>query len=151
MKNPDNRSWLRLTLLCLGLTLLLSFVLSPIFTYNRRDNFEYFTPTITEAHQQWYKGVLPLWNPHQHLGEPLLGNSQPGVFYLPYTLCTYIVQKANLPIDSLTLIITLLHLIWAAVGWFFLLRLFRVRPFVSLITTVIVSKNRTQNKREKEC
>ncbi len=55
----------------------------PTFSYNRSDNFEYFTPTYDLVHRLWLKGELPLWNQHQHLGEPLLGNALPGVFYFP--------------------------------------------------------------------
>jgi hypothetical protein len=100
----------------------------PVFSVNRWDAFEYFTPLLTEAHAQWLRGSFPFWNFHQHLGEPILAQGQAGVFYLPYTVAYALLRLLHLSLERFTLIIFLMHLPWAAIGWFRLMRQWSVRP-----------------------
>ena len=60
--------WAALTAATPGVILAVVGILEPHFTYNRWDNYEYFTSAITAAHAQWLEGGIPLWNPHQHMG-----------------------------------------------------------------------------------
>lgn len=98
------------------------------FSFNRWDNFEYFTPVISEAHGQWLDGRVPYWNPRQHLGEPLLANAMPGVLYFPYTLAVLFVRLLGLRMEALPLIIVVMHLPFLSAGWFALLRRMGMRP-----------------------
>ncbi len=97
------------------------------FTYARWDNFEYFIPTLTEAHGQWLRGILPLWNTHQHMGEPLLANSQPGVFYIPYTLAVCAALRSPWGPVAIPMLVVAAHAAFASVGFFLLFRQLGIR------------------------
>jgi len=112
--------------------------LHPDFECNRWDNFEYFTPCILQAHNQWLAGELPAINPHQSLGEPLIPSGQPGVFYFPYTLGVLLLHALALPPENLMAILWCLHLPWAALGFSWLLRDLGVRPAFNVLTSVSV-------------
>lgn len=106
------------------------------FDYNRWDNFEYHTPTIIEAHSQWLKGMLPLINHHQHMGEPLLANAQPSVFYFPYTLIIALMRILGIGEGAFALMVALTHLPLMALFAFMLARSLRVRPELSWLASV---------------
>jgi hypothetical protein len=109
------------------------------FDYNLWDNFEYFTPIINYAHGLWLEGIVPLWNPHQHLGEPLLAAGQPGVLYAPYTLSVLLTRVLGLGPTRLMLMIVLVHLPVTALGWFLLMRRLGVRPAFAAVAAMSAS------------
>ena len=110
--------------------------LGRFFDYDLWDNFEYFTAILNYAHGLWLKGVVPIWNPYQHLGEPILAAGQPGVLYFPYTLSVLITHLLGLAPGRLMLVIVLLHTPVAAVGWFVLLRRLGVRPVIAAVAAL---------------
>jgi hypothetical protein len=114
-------------------------VLGRHFDYDLWDNFEYFTPIITYAHGLWLKGIVPLWNPHQHLGEPILAAGQPGVLYVPYTLSVLLTRVLGLGPTRLMLMIVLVHLPVTALGWFLLMRRLGVRPTIAAVAAMCAS------------
>src|SRR5689334_10207901 len=97
-------------------------LLSPVFTYNRWDNFELLTPILYESHDQWAEHHVPYVNPHQHMGEPLLANGQAGVFYPPYPFSAWLADRLGPRGGTLPLLIYVLHLLWAGIGWAVLFR-----------------------------
>lgn len=50
------------------------------------DFFSYYRPNAVHAAARLRAGELPLWNPHQQLGEPFLATLQAGVLYPPNAL-----------------------------------------------------------------
>ncbi len=107
------------------------------FSYNRWDNFEYFTPTLLEAHRRWLGGAVPLWSSHQHLGESLLASSQAGLFYIPYTLGVALVDLVAAP-GKLMAVLAVAHLSFALVGWACLLERFGVRRSVAVVCAISI-------------
>jgi hypothetical protein len=110
--------------------------IQPKFNFNKWDNYVYFTPIITQAHDLWLHGQLPYWNPYQHMGEPILTVGTSGPFYLPYTLSLMIVRLLGLESGSLMFVVVVLHIALAGVGWFFLLRILSVRPSLAFLTAL---------------
>jgi len=47
------------------------------------DLLHYYAPLAAHLHREYARGALPLWNPHQLAGVPLLAVHQPGVLYPP--------------------------------------------------------------------
>lgn len=135
----DDAAWLLGLVLACWAALALGAALGPRFDYNLWDNFEYFTPILGYAHGLWLDGIVPLWNPHQHLGEPVLAAGQPGVLYFPYTLGVLVVRVLELEPTQLMLVIVLIHLPLAAVGWFLLARLHGVRPALAAVAALSAS------------
>ncbi len=109
------------------------------FGYDKWDNFEYHTPTLLEAHGQWLDGRLPLWSPHQHMGEPLLASAQPSVFYWPYTAIVLVMRVVGAPPGAFCLWVVLLHLAWMGLGTYRLLRALTVRPTAAWLGSLGVS------------
>ncbi|MGC4113807.1 MAG: hypothetical protein QM765_03935 [Myxococcales bacterium] len=96
--------------------------LQPGLDFCRWDNFEYFSPILQYAHGLWLKGEVPLWNPHQHLGEPVLAQGQSGALYFGYTLAEALRVLLGLAPGTLMLLVVLLHLPLAVVGLWLLQR-----------------------------
>jgi hypothetical protein len=80
------------------------------------DALMYWMPLLREAAAQWRSGSLPLWNPYQALGTPLLATLQAG--------CAYPFNALYLLLDPgwAWLWIAILHDTIAAVGLFALCR-----------------------------
>ena len=116
-----------LLLACLLLAEALGARWAPAYSYDRWDNFEYYTPMIVAAHRTLLSGEVPMWNPHQHLGESFLANPQMGIFYLPYTLTYAAVAALGLKWTWLCNLIAITHTLFGAAGCFLLLRHFGVR------------------------
>jgi len=81
-----------------------------------RDLTTYFLPVRTFAREQWLSGQLPLWNPHQFGGVPLLGDVTQSLLYPPSLLVLPLS-----PALGLTVLVVAHHLI-AGSGMMLLLR-----------------------------
>ncbi len=82
-----------------------------------------FVPWWWQAWQQVQAGVLPLWNPLNGMGAPLLANYQMAFFYPPNGLllvCAALSGPAGIAVGYTVL--TVLHLSWAGLGMALLLR-----------------------------
>jgi hypothetical protein len=55
--------------------------LSGTHSFVFRDAAHYYHPLFEFIRQQWLSGQLPLWNPYDNLGMPLVGESTSSVFY----------------------------------------------------------------------
>jgi membrane protein YfhO len=106
---------------------------APAYSYDRWDNFEYYTPMIAAAHGALLSGELPVWNTHQHLGESFLANPQMGTFYPPYTLAYAAVDALRLHWKWLCNSIAIAHVLFGAAGGFLLLRHFGVRRSLAFL------------------
>lgn len=111
---------------------LAAWLLNRNMSYNRWDNFEGFTPSVWFAHTQLLQGSFPHWNPYQFLGEPLHAQAQSGVLYPPYTIACLLLQLAGLEREWLPVTILLLHLPFAGLGYYQLLRYLKVRPTIAI-------------------
>lgn len=132
----QDRFWYCLLPLTLLLIELLGALGSAAYSYDHWDNFEFYTPMIAAAHRQLLGGELPLWNPHQHLGESFLANPQMGTFYPPYTLAYAAVSALGLHWKWLCGLIFLPHLWLGAAGGFALLRYLGVRRSLCFIAAL---------------
>lgn len=68
------------------------------------DFRSYYVPNATYAGERLAAGELPLWNPHQALGDPLLATLQVGALYPPNWL------HAALPADMVFVVLAFAHL-----------------------------------------
>lgn len=119
---PEQVRWLALITVVLLVAEAVAAAVAQVYDYDRWDNFEYYTPMIAAAHRALLSGQLPMWNPHQHLGEPFITNPQMGTFYPPYTLAYLAVAGLSLSLPWLCAIISVSHAIVGAWGSFTLLR-----------------------------
>lgn len=62
--------------------------------------------------EAWGKGQLPLWNPYQLAGTPLLANSQSGAFYPPHIA----MGMLHVPTKVAMTFLAWFHLAWAGLG-----------------------------------
>lgn len=62
--------------------------------------------------ESWGRGEVPLWNPHQLAGTPLLANSQSAALYPPHI----VVGLLRLPTPLALNLLLILHLAWAGIG-----------------------------------
>ncbi len=46
-----------------------------------RDAAHFFYPLFQWIRDEWFAGRVPLWNPHENLGVPLVGEATSSVFY----------------------------------------------------------------------
>lgn len=60
----------------------------------------------------WAAGEVPLWNPYQLCGTPLLANSQSAPYYLPHVLFGVL----RIPVGTAIDLLAWLHLAWAGLG-----------------------------------
>jgi len=81
--------------------------------------------------KMWREGWLPLWNPHQGMGYPLYANSQSAIFYPPNALFAWFDAKAFGWL-------AVLHLWWAAMGTWLLLRRQMAVCFTSALVGAVV-------------
>ena len=87
-----------------------------------RDVAHWIFPALTFARQSLLGGELPLWNPYQGLGFPVLGDPLYGVFYPPSWLLL-LVPVAWVPSGISALLF--LHMAWGGLGIFMLARRLR--------------------------
>lgn len=77
-----------------------------------------FAPWRSMVFQAWSNGQLPFWNPYQLMGTPLLANSQSAGFYPPHILLGLL----HVPVYSAMTFLAWLHLFWAGLGVYLLVR-----------------------------
>lgn len=106
-------------ILCVGLLFLLLFgaVLFQDRNFVYRDAGHFYYPFFRRVAQEWSAGRVPLWNPDENGGEPLLANPTASVFYplkllyiLPSGLAYKLYLLAHLPLAAWTTYV-------AARGW----------------------------------
>ncbi len=82
-----------------------------------------FVPWWTFAWDSLRQGVLPLWNPLNGLGAPLLANYQTAFFYPPNWLLLLLAGLAGAQGVAFGFtLLTILHLSWSGLGMAFFLR-----------------------------
>jgi Bacterial membrane protein YfhO len=79
------------------------------FTFASVDLFLYFLPMAESVYGALAQGHLPLWNPYQLCGLPLLATHQVGTFYPPHAL------YLALPVTAAMAASAALHVVLAAV------------------------------------
>ncbi|MFI5387001.1 MAG: hypothetical protein ACHQ50_12880 [Fimbriimonadales bacterium] len=79
-----------------------------------------FYPWRDMVFKAWGHGQLPLWNPYELAGTPLLANSQSAGFYPPHVL----VGLLHLPTAPAMTLLAWFHLFWAGLGTYLLARRF---------------------------
>ena len=80
-----------------------------------------FRPLLHVAREQVRDGHLPLWNPYSYGGNPLFGDMQTALVY-PLTWLTFV-----LPVDDAWTWMSMIKLLVAGLGAYFLARRFRAR------------------------
>jgi hypothetical protein len=77
------RRFLLLTLALLGILLAIAFrnVLFRGEQFGYRDAAHFYYPLYLKVQQEWAEGHLPLWEPEENAGMPLLGNPTAAVLY----------------------------------------------------------------------
>ena len=118
--------------------LLLASQLVADFTYNRWDNFEYYTTITVDAHSQWLQGVIPFFNHYQLAGEPILANGQPSALYFPYTLLLGLMRFLGVPDEQFPLLVILSHLPIMGAGWFLLMRSLGIRASLAWLGAISI-------------
>lgn len=95
-----------------------------------RDIAHWIFPARWLVYHALRAGELPLWNPYQGLGFPVLGDPLYGVFYPPNWLLLLFPERwlAN----GLT-VLDFLHMAWGGLGAYALARRLRATPTASLV------------------
>ncbi len=84
------------------------------------DSVLQFYPWRKMVFEAWGSGQLPLWNPYQLCGAPLLANSQSGAFYPPHILLGVL----HVPVETGIDLLAWFHLAMAGLGVASLVRKF---------------------------
>lgn len=82
------------------------------------DGVLQFYPWRDLVFDAWRHGQMPLWNPYELAGYPLLANSQSGALYPPHIA----VGLAHLPTPLGLTLLAWFHLAWAGLGVYFVTR-----------------------------
>jgi len=102
-------------------------------TYNLSDNISYDLPMQMYFNERMVAGDLPLWNPYQYAGNPIIGTGQARLIYPPRLLLTLVF---GLEIGQL-LEVTF-HLFLCVFGSYGMLRSFRFSQASSLVGAISV-------------
>lgn len=84
------------------------------------DGVLQFYPWRDMVFKAWGSGHLPLWNPYELAGTPLLGNSQSAGFYPPHV----VLGLLHFPTGTAMTLLAWFHLFWAGLGTYLLTRRF---------------------------
>jgi len=87
------------------------------------DLVSFLFPTYRFAAGEVAQGRLPLWNPTLYGGAPLIGDIQAGFLYLPNLLLFLVAPRFDYPAMQW---LAVLHLYWAGLGLYVLLRTLRL-------------------------
>ena len=127
-----------LALLCLALITLLFFY--PLWGQGGwlprggGDSVSFLYPMYRFIAQSWRAGQLPLWNPHQYAGYPLIADNQAGIFYPLHLLLFFL--RPTFSYQALELSVGF-HLFWAGAGMYLCAReIGRFRPTVALFAAI---------------
>jgi hypothetical protein len=90
------------------------------YVFVERDLAPFFIPPKLLWVSLAWLAELPLWNPYNYSGIPLLATLQPGVFYPPHIF--YLLLPFNIAWNWLTI----LHFAFAGINLYFLLRYLKV-------------------------
>ncbi len=96
-----------------------------------RDAGHFYHPLLKYVRQSWYAGEVPLWNPHENLGEPLAASGTSLVFY-PGSVLLLI----PIPFDWAYKLFLLSHLLLAAWGAAWLARKYGRSPTAATLAAV---------------
>lgn len=105
------------------------------------DNLEVYLPWILSGHRRLLQGDIPLWNPFQNMGEPLYAMGPGGIFYFPYTMCTWLVDVLGRDPRSVLNLVAVMHVGLAGIGLYRLCRSFSVRPLLAMIAGISGAMN----------
>ena len=97
-------------------------------------------PTRVYIHRLFNLGQLPLWNPYQLAGMPLLGDVQTAPYYLPNLLLDLLYRGRDLPYMSFELLV-IAHYSLGALLFFAYMRNLGVRPAAALIGAIAFEFN----------
>ncbi len=135
MKTPSWHSRMSIWVAC-TLVALTVCVFAPVLLADRifafRDAAHFYPPLWQHIHDQWSAGRIPLWNPYENLGQPLLAHPAAAICY-PGQL----VFLLPLPFRHAYNLYLVGHVLLAAATAYRLARVFRATPMgagVSAIT-----------------
>lgn len=97
-------------------------------------------PTRVYVHRLLINGEIPLWNPYQLGGMPLLADAQVAVYYLPNLLFDLFYWGRDITYEGLEALI-LAHYVLGAVFMYGYLRQQKVRPAAALIGAIAFEFN----------
>lgn len=99
-----------------------------------RDSAHFYYPLFQWCRGEWVEGRVPLWNPAENCGSPILADATSSIFYPGKLLFT-------LPIDFdwLFNFYIVLHVILAAGGSYTLARLWRSSPAAAALAAIAYS------------
>jgi hypothetical protein len=94
-----------------------------------------FIPWLSTAWSDVTHGILPLWNPSNGMGAPLIANYQIAFFYPPIwlTFIGYLI-KGNPGLATSAFFLVYLHVIWVGLGMVFLTRKLGMKPFARIVS-----------------
>jgi hypothetical protein len=94
-----------------------------------------FIPWRAFAWEGLQNGILPLWNPFNGLGAPLIANYQLAFFYAPGWLVYLAAALGGIPLMAWShTLLVVLHLIWAGIGMTFFVRTLGLGVFAQTIS-----------------
>lgn len=120
---------------CLAIAVPIAFLFGPALfsdtSFAVRDAGHFYHPLFAWCCRQWSAGQIPLWNPHENCGVPVLADATSSVFYPGKLLFL-------LPLDFATrykLYITV-HIVLAAAGSYWLARCWRSSPAAAALAAI---------------
>lgn len=134
----DRSKFGRIFLYVIPLALFFSIFLpsfSPNVRFSYRDVAFYYYPLFQQIQQEWEQGRLPLWNPHENLGQPLAGDPTSSVFY-PGKLIFFLSSIKILSFGYCFKVYIWFHILLALVLAYKLARRLNISPSGSIITGI---------------
>lgn len=119
--NSQTRTIILISLIICGAVLwLFSGVLWSDHTFAYRDMASFYDPLFQWTTAEWRAGRLPLWNPRENTGIPVLADTSSSLFY-PGKVCYFLPLSAA----QCNAIYVIAHLLLAAVNVYYLARKWR--------------------------
>ncbi|WP_425616987.1 YfhO family protein [Anatilimnocola sp. NA78] len=116
-RQPRSSRWLVLVLLIAPIVVMFAPVLFANRTFGFRDGAHFYHPLFQWIAAEWGQGRVPLWNPQENSGLPILADATSSIFYpgkLLFTLPIPFAYRYNLYVVG--------HVLLAAVGMYSLAR-----------------------------
>jgi hypothetical protein len=96
-----------------------------------------FVPWQTLAWTQFDQGSIPLWNPYNGMGAPLLANYQVGFFYPPNWLLYFFFKFGGAPVIAWGYsLLIYFHLVWAGIGMYLLTSRLGLKPSARMVSSL---------------